>query len=103
MKTIPMNQTNEIKTTVHAYEQGENCFPFAILEQTETDNETQETTQTFEPILGNKRLGEMQFKTKEEAEEYIMSKPYELILALIINTLDMKDKFEKEQQELLKH
>lgn len=103
MKTIPMNQTNEIKTTIHAYEQGEPCFPFAILEVSETNNETGETTQTFEPILGNTRIGEVQFKTKYGAEDYIKAKSYDLILALIIHTLEMKEKFEKEQQELLKH
>ena len=102
MKTNPTIQTNETKTTIHSYEQGEDCFPFAILEQTEIINEEGETSQTFEPILGNNRLG-TQFIMKEMAEDYIKSKPYELILALIIHTLEMKEKFEKEQQELLKH
>ena len=103
MKTNPMNQTNEVKTTIHTYEQGEPCFPFAILEVTETNNDDGITTQTFEPVLGNNRLCERQFKTKQMAEDYIESKPYELILGLIIHTLEMKEKFEKEQQELLKH
>lgn len=103
MEKNPMNQNNEVKTTIHTYEQGEPCFPFAILEITETLNEEGDTTQTFEPILGNNRLCETQFKSKQMAEDYIMSKPYELILGLIIHTLEMKEQFEKEQQELLKH
>lgn len=96
-------ETKETKTTIHSYELGEPCYPFAILEVTEYDKETEETTQTFEPILGNNRMCETPFLNKRMAEDFIMSKPYELILALIIQTLEMKEKFEKEQQELLKH
>lgn len=102
MKTIPTKQTNEKQTIIHAYEQGEECYPFAILEVIETINEDGDIVQTFEPILGNNKLGETWYKTKEEVEQYIKSKPYELILALICHTLEMKDQYEKEKQELLK-
>ena len=103
METKPMNQTNETKTTIHTYEQGNPCYPFSILEITETNNETGDTKQTFEPILGNIRICEIPFKEKEMTEEYIKSKPYDLILALIIHTMDMKERYIKEQQELLKN
>lgn len=103
METIETKQINEKSVTIHPYQQGEKCYPFAILEVTEVINENGDTTSTFEPILGDHRLCEEPFVTKEQAENYIKSKPYDLILALICNTLEMKEKFEKEQQELLKH
>ena len=101
MKTIPTKQTNEKQTIVHTFEPEENGFPFAILEEIET-NEDGTTSSTFEPILGQNKLGEKQYETFEEVVNYIESKPYELIIALIVSMLEAKDKFEKEQQELLK-
>lgn len=103
METTELKQTNEKSVTIHPYTQGEECYPFAILEITEVINENGDTTSTFEPILGEYRLCEEPFETKQQVEDYIKSKPYDLILALICNTLEMKKKFEKEQQELLKH
>lgn len=101
MKTIPTKQTNEKQTIVHTFEPEEKGFPFAILEEIET-NEDGTTSSTFEPILGQNKLGEKKYKTFNEVVDYINSKPYELIIALMVSMLEAKDKFEKEQQELLK-
>ena len=101
MKTIPTKQSNEKQTIVHTFEPEEKGFPFAILEEIVT-NEDETITSTFEPILGSNKLSEKKYETLEEVVNYINSKPYELIIALIVSLLDAKDQFEKEQQELLK-
>lgn len=99
MKTIPTKQINEKQVTIHQSELGEETYPFAILEASEVNEEGQ-TESIFEPILGNNRFSEVNFKTKEETIDYIKSKPYDLILALICHCIEMKDNFEKEQQNL---
>lgn len=101
MKTIPTKQTNEKQTIVHTFEPNEKCFPFAILEEIET-NEDGTTSSTFEPILGQNKLGEKKYRTFNEVVDYIDSKPYDLIIALMVSMLEAKDQFEKEQVELQK-
>lgn len=95
----PFEQDDKL-ITIHTSEPNDDIFPFGILETT-TTNENNKTT-TSSPILGNNLVSEKVFNTPAECKEYIRSKPYELILALICNTLEMKEKWEKEQQELLK-
>ena len=101
MKTIPTKQTNEKQTIVHTFEPNEKCFPFTILEEIEA-NEDGTTSSTFEPILGQNKLSEKKYETLKEVVDYIDSKPYELIISLVVSMLEAKEQFEKEQQELLK-
>lgn len=99
METQTFEQENK-QIAVHTFEENESCFPFAVLETT-TINEEKEI-KTFEPVLGNKRIVATTFETMGECVDFINSKPYPLILALICDTIEMKEKWEKEQQELLK-
>ena len=102
MKTIPTKQTNEKQTIIHTFEPEEKGFPFAILEEIET-TEDGTTTSKFEPILGSNKLSEKKFETFNEVIDYIDSKPYELIIALVVSMFEAKEQFENEQIELLKH
>lgn len=102
MKTIPTKQTNEKQTIIHTFEVGEKEHPFAILEEIETSENGKEI-KTFEVICGHNKISEKKFNNFEMAHDYLMSKPYELIMGLIVSILDAKDQFEKEQVELLKH
>lgn len=69
-----------------------NCFPFNVLEHNEK----------FTPILGNTRVDENWFDTLEQCKEYILSKPYSLILALIGETIKIHKEYENEQKLLAK-
>lgn len=64
--------------------------PFKVFQQNET----------FKIILGNSIVSERTFDKKEDAIRYINSKPYELITSLICITLELKEKYEKENQEV---
>ena len=101
MKQTKLNNSNEKTFTVHPYEQGTELFPFSILEETKVINEQGDTESTFEPIIGNTRIGETKFETKEEAKDYIASKPYELTMALVMHMIELHENF-KNQQEILR-
>lgn len=101
MNTIPLKQSNEKSTTIHTFEETETCYPFAILEENEV-NEKGETTTTFQPVLGNTKVTNETFENLVDVTNYIESKPYNLIFALICHCMEMKDNFEKEQQQLKK-
>lgn len=88
-----MKQENIQTFKVHTYEPETDIFPFAVLEV-----ETEET-HTFEAVLGNCKTSSLQFDTKEDCEDYILSKPYGLIIALISETITLKNKYDKEQVE----
>lgn len=87
--------------TIHQYEPNEDLFPFAIVEET-TTNEEREVT-TFTPTLGNQKVCEETFNNLISCEEFITSKPYSLILALICHVIEMKKQYEKEQLKLQNH
>lgn len=100
MKTIPTKLTNEKQITIHQSEPEEDIFPFNILEETVTINEEGDSVVSYEPIIGNNRISETKYESMTAVVEYIRSKPYDLILALICNAIEAKDAFEKEQQQL---
>lgn len=98
MQTQTFQQENKT-ITIHTSTPNDDTFPFGVLETT-TTNENEEKTECS-PVLGNNLVSEKVFNTPAECKEYIRSKPYDLILALVCNTIEMKEKWEKEQQELL--
>ena len=91
----PENYSNELKQhetqTYNVHNLSDTpCFPFNVLEHNEK----------FTPILGNTRVDENWFDTLEECKEYILSKPYSLILSLIGETIKIHKEYENEQKVL---
>ena len=84
-------QVNEMKTAIHQLE-NKDCFPFAVLEV--EDNEQH----FFTPVLGNSLTTDKKFESLEETENYIISKPYDLILSLVCETLKLHQNYETEQK-----
>lgn len=78
-----MKPTNEMPTkattttTVHQSK----TFPFLVVEQNTTQNE--ETTTTFAVGVQNQIVSEKTFSTLEQAEKYIKSRPWDLIVNLM--------------------
>lgn len=82
-------QENVQKISVHNLSDT-NCFPFNAIEVNEK----------FTPILGNSKVSNEVFETLEDCKEYIVSKPYELIIALVGETFKMLQEYENEQKVL---
>ena len=82
-------QENVQKIAVHDLSET-NCFPFNAIEVNEK----------FTPILGNSKVCNEVFDTLEDCKEYILSKPYELIIALVGETFKMIKEYENEQKVL---
>lgn len=78
-----MKPTNEMPTkattttTVHQSK----TFPFVIVEQTTTQDE--ESTTKFSIAVNNQIVSEKTFSTIEQAEKYIKSRPWDLIINLM--------------------
>lgn len=81
-----MQLQDEVITKVHDVKYA----PFKVLQQNDT----------FKIILGNSIVSERTFNNKVDAIKYINSKPYELITNLICITLELKEQYEKEMQEI---
>ena len=80
METKPTNEMPikaTTSTTIHQSKQ----FPFVIVEFTTTKDE--ESSTHYEIAVGNLIMSDKAFTTKEMAEEYIASKPWDLIINLI--------------------
>lgn len=71
-------------------------YPFAILEET-TSKDIEDTT--YKVVLGNKICDEKIFDTLVECENYIASKPYSLIIALFLHTIELIENFNKQQNK----
>lgn len=82
-----MQLQDEVITKVHDVKYA----PFKVLQQNDK----------FKIILGNSIVSERTFDKKEDAIRYINNKPYELITNLICITLELKQQYEKEKQEIL--
>lgn len=92
-----MNPTNEMPTkattttTIHESEQ----LPFLIVEETTTKDE--ESNTNFKIAVGGNIMSDKAFATKEEAEEYIASRPWDLIINLMGLTYQIMNEHEKPQ------
>lgn len=94
----PTKQENQKTFKVIQNDQQSPMFPFNILEETTSDNENEQ--KDFFVILGNEKVSQP-FETQKQAEEYILQKPYELILALTFNTYKLLQHKEKEEKEIV--
>lgn len=92
-----MNPTNEMPTkattttTIHESKQ----FPFIIIETNTTKNE--ESNTYYKIAVSNNILSDKAFETLKKAEEYITSRPWDLIINLIGLTYQMMKENEKSQ------
>ena len=78
-------------TTIHE----SNQMPFSIVEFTTTKDE--ESNTHFEVAVNNQIMSDKAFATKEEAEEYIASRPWDLIINLMGLTFQIMQDNEKSQ------
>lgn len=60
---------------------------------------THEEQEEYAIVIGKHLATEARFSTREEAEEFIESKDYDLIWALIAALIDAKDVQEMEEQQ----
>ena len=76
-------QTNEMPTKATTATKIHNSkhFPFIVVETEKTENETTETK--FRIAINNQIISEKTFDSLAEAEKYIGSRPWELIINLI--------------------
>lgn len=84
-----MSKTNEMPTkattttTIHESKQ----FPFVIVEKTTTQEEHEE--KTYFIGLAGQIISENQFDSKDDAEDYIASRPWDLIINLVGTTIKL--------------
>lgn len=82
---------------VHYYEESWAQFPFAVLETTYLEDEKEVTD--FEIILADSLASNKKFVSLMEAESYIASKPYDLIVTLIYQSLKQMYEYEQRKEE----
>lgn len=90
-----LKKTSKVKKTESTTVHNSKVKPFQIVQVTTTNEETQEETSKFMIGACGQFVSEKEFKSLENAEKYIATRPWELIINLNYITIKLIQEHEE--------